>query len=464
MFGIWMFDWMIGKRDRAIEARAKAREARRHKINVLTGFFNQWARSKRHKALINRMTNRRNDITKQTIVSAWKFLIDFEKALEHKLNFFGHKHNRNYKLDALARWLAAVERSRSQKGLVFRTHRYHRNRRLAAAMEDWSSAARLQHKLRLLEICEHESTDPLDLAQAMEHVVEGIVMRQHVRSHELQVAHALRGRIADLKLQASVSMLEATLAKKVDKPTAEMIQRRGLRNWEPIATAQGTQKTQSPTKGAGTDSPQAAAPPKQAAAPAAAPTPDGAAHPEDPPVAGTAAGLPHSSHRMLLEQQYREHAARHIAAQAQVSVNDRYMRQAAFDAAHAVPPPHVADMGTEAAARASQFIAAANMIPDPAERQRRLDELNALTENHAQVMVQGDAARHHEHMMQMNMHEMEMRDAGLLGGVPPPTMSPGHPADVPPAPGSPEESALQRAREQVNNLRSTLQSESRRAP
>jgi len=406
MFGIWQYDWMIGKRDRAIIAARDAREARRHKINGLTGFFNQWARKLRHRALINRMTSRRHDNTKAQIVTAWKFVIDFEKALEHKLNWFTYKHDRAYKYDAIARWLATVERSRSQKGLVFRTHRYHRNRRLAAAMEDWSSAARLQHKLRLLELCERDSSDPLDLAQAMEHVVEGIVMRQHVRAHELQVAHALRGRIADLKLQASVSMLESTIAKKVDKPTAEMIQRRGLRSWESVSLAQGTQKTTPApaAPAAPSPAPAASAPAPAAEAPAAEPA---GADPDAIPVAGTGVGLPHSSHRMLLEQQYREHAARHMAAHAPLNLHDRQMRQAAFDAAHGPHPPHPAD-----------------------------------------------AAAHHEHMMHVQANEMAMRDAGILGGVPPP---PEAPAGAPAA----ETSAMQHAREQVNSLRNTLNTEKR---
>jgi len=275
-------------------------------------------------------------------------------------------------------------------------------------MEDWACSARLQHKLRLLELCEQDASDPLDLAQAMEHVVEGIVMRQHVRAHELQVAHALRGRIADLKLQASVAMLESTLAKKVDKPTAEMIQRRGLRSWESITLAQGTQKsspapaapTASPTPAAASSAPAAAADPAPAAEPAGA-------DPDAIPVAGTGAGLPHSSHRMLLEQQYRDHAARHMAAHAPLNLHDRHLRQAAFDSAHGPHAPHPAD-----------------------------------------------AAAHHEHMMHVQASEMAMRDAGILGGMPPP-------AEVPSGVPAPETTAMQHAREQVNSLRNTLQTEKR---
>eukprot|EP00658_Telonema_sp_P-2_P032121 TRINITY_DN23867_c0_g1_i2.p1 TRINITY_DN23867_c0_g1~~TRINITY_DN23867_c0_g1_i2.p1 ORF type:complete len:243 (-),score=77.07 TRINITY_DN23867_c0_g1_i2:77-805(-) len=192
---------------------------------------------------IRRMTVRRSELTKGQIVTAWKFLIDFEAALRHKLAWFTAKHDRSFKADAICRWKDVRSVSQRHSGLVIRSMRYARNRRLVQAMEDWSCTARLQHKLRLLEMCEQAVSDPLELALGMEVVVDGIVMRQNVRAHELQVAHALRGRIADLKLQASVAMLEATLAKKVDKPTAEMIQRRGLRSWETISQGQGTQKT-----------------------------------------------------------------------------------------------------------------------------------------------------------------------------------------------------------------------------
>jgi hypothetical protein len=388
--------------------------------------------------MIKRMTIRRHDMTKAKIMTAWKFLVDFEAALQHKLNWFTNKHNRAYKMDAMYVWKAEVEDARRHKGLVVRSHRYHRNRRLAQAMEDWSSAARLQHKLRLLEVCEQTEQDPLELAQAMEVIVDGIVLRQHVRSHELQVAHALRGRIADLKLQASVAMLEATLAKKVDKPTAEMIQRRGLRSWEAISTAQGTHKSQpkaSPKSVTRDETPTKAA--------QADPAPSQDPEPEPSAEQST---LPQSSHRMLLEQQYRDQAARHVAAAAPIGPHEAYMRHAALGP-HAVPPPHVADMHTEAAARASGFLLPQHMLPEQAERQRQLDEMNAAA-------IHEDAARHHEHMMHMQMQEQAMRDGGLLGGQPP---SPGGETSEAQA----SEGALQRAREQVSTLQASLQRESR---
>lgn len=437
MFGIWQHDWMIEKRDRAIIAARDAREARMHKINGLTGFFNQWARKQRHRAMIKRMTIRRNDFTKGRIVTAWKFLIDFQNALAHKLHFLTTKRARLFKIDAMYTWKAVVEEARRHRGVVARNYRYNRNRRLQQAMEDWSASARLQHKLRLLEICEQANEDPLELAEAMEHVVDGIVMRQNVRVFELQVAHALRGRIADLKLQASVTMLEAYLAKKVDKPTAEMIQRRGLRSWEAISQAQGTQKTEHKTAASPKTTSKTAA-----EATKAEPSAEASAEPTaDEPNAA----LPQSSHRMLLEQQYRDQAARHIAHHVPIG-SEAYMRNAAL--AHAVPPPHVADMHSEANARANAFLGG---HADHIARQRQLDEMNAAAAHH-------DAAQHHAHMQHMHMQEQAMRDGGLLGGHAA-AAAPGAPPASPP---KTEESALTRAREQVNNLRNELQSESHR--
>merc|ERR1711998_564821 len=109
--------------------------------------------------MIQRMTNRRSELTKAKIVNAWKFVIDYEVSLVHKLKFMWAKMQRARKIDAVGKWWDTVLESRRHKGLVFRTHRYQRNRRLADAMEDWAAAARLQHKLRLLEICERESSD-----------------------------------------------------------------------------------------------------------------------------------------------------------------------------------------------------------------------------------------------------------------------------------------------------------------
>jgi hypothetical protein len=416
MFGIWQYDWMIGKRDKAIISARTLREQRQMKINSMIGFMNQHARKKRHRAMIARMTDSRNDLLKAKIVTAWKFVIDYEVSLQHKLHFFWQKAKRARKIDAVNLWWAFVLNSRREKGLVVRTQRYHRFRRLTQAMEDWACAARMQHKLRLLEICERDASDPLDLAQAMEHVVEGVVLRQHVRTHELQVAHALRGRIADLRLHASVVALEQALGKKVDKPTAEMIQRRGLRNWESISSAQSTGKTSSdklavapaPLSPAAytkkireelmtaAGNPPAPAPAVTAPAETVAPAAEaGAAQ------AAPVAQLPVSSHRALLDQQFRTEAARQMTA---AGAQDRYMRLAAFDAAHGVtpvdpatfmeahmmhvapvPPPEVAAV---AAARAQRDAAvhadmvAAGLVPPVPNP---IDEANALHRARAQV-------------------------------------------------------------------------------
>jgi len=357
-------------------------------------------------------------LLKAKIVTAWKFVIDYEVALQHKLHFFWEKAKRARKIDAVGLWWAFVVQSRSQRGLVVRTHRYHRFRRLSQAMEDWSSAARMQHKLRLLEICERDASDPLDLAQAMEHVVEGVVLRQHVLTHELQVAHALRGRIADLRLHASVVALEQALGKKVDKPTAEMIQRRGLRNWESVSSAQGSGKvpgqlavaapTLSPAaytkkirEGLMTaaGNPPLPTPAVTAAAETVAPAPAaeaGAAQAVVP-----VGQLPQSSHRALLDQQFRTEAARQMTA---AGAQDRYMRLAAFDAAHGVAPVdpatfmeahmmHVApvppaEVAAVAAARAHRDAAihadmvAAGVVPPVVHP---MNEVNALHRARAQV-------------------------------------------------------------------------------
>lgn len=404
MFGIWQYDWMIGKRDRAVIAARDAREARRHKINGLTGFFNQWARKLRHRALINRMSASRGLNTKRTIVGAWKLYVDFCASLAHKLQFFWAKRSRAYKLDGIARWIATVERARRYRGVVSRTHRYQRNRRLACAMQDWGAHARLQHKLRLLEICEREESDPLEIAQAMETVVEGIVIRQDVRTHELQVAHALRGRISDLKLHAAITVVNQALVKKVDRPTAEMIQRRGLRSWESITLAQGTNK---PTP-AGSDHsnpdpdpepPEPSEPPSEpsgpsGAPPAAQPSPPREGFPSHRPVLGVGAmgfgvldpyqhpsdsaaahpTMPHSSTRQLLERQYRLQVENHFAAHAP---GERYLRQAAFNAAHASFHRPI-EAAAHAIERDQAFGAATAMILDPTERVRRAQELRHL--------------------------------------------------------------------------------------
>lgn len=292
-------------------------------------------------------------------------------------------------------------------------------------MEDWAAAARMQHKLRLLEICERDASDPLDLAQAMEHVVEGVVLRQNVRTHELQVAHALRGRIADLRLHASVVALESALGKKVDKPTAEMIQRRGLRNWESVSQAQGGAKagdklavapaTLSPaayTKkirdelmtAAGNPPPQAAVVAAPQVAPAAAAA---------PPQVATTTGLPQSSHRALLDHQFRSEAARQMTA---AGAQDRYMRLAAFDAAHGVAPVDPAI-----------FMEAHTMHVAPAPP----PEVAAL----AHARAQQDAAVHADM---------------VANGVVPAPIVPLHPDEV---------NALHRARAQVQHLQSSLQTE-----
>lgn len=387
----------------------------------MVGFMNQHARKKRHRALIARMTGRRDDLLKAKIVTAWKFVIDYEVALQHKLHFCWEKAKRARKIDAVGLWWDHVVRTRRQRGLVVRTHRYHRFRRLSQAMEDWSSAARMQHKLRLLEICERDASDPLDLAQAMEHVVEGVVLRQHVRTHELQVAHALRGRIADLRLHASVVALEQALGKKVDKPTAEMIQRRGLRNWESVSSAQGSGKvpgqlavaapTLSPaayTKKireglmSAAGNPPAPTPAVTAAAEPVAPAPAPAAEAGAAQAVLPVGQLPQSSHRALLDQQFRSEAARQMTA---AGAQDRYMRLAAFDAAHGVAPVdpatfmeahmmHVApsvppaEAAAVAAARAHQDAAvhadmvAAGLVPPMVHP---MVEANALQRARAQV-------------------------------------------------------------------------------
>eukprot|EP00658_Telonema_sp_P-2_P063529 TRINITY_DN52286_c0_g1_i1.p2 TRINITY_DN52286_c0_g1~~TRINITY_DN52286_c0_g1_i1.p2 ORF type:complete len:145 (-),score=52.48 TRINITY_DN52286_c0_g1_i1:143-577(-) len=138
-------------------------------------------------------------------------------------------------MEGMLAWKDMVVGANRVRGLVLRSQRYHRNRRLAAGLTDWAMAARLQHKLRLLEICEQTESDPMEIAQAMEVVVDGIIMRQQVRAHELQVAQALTGRISDLKLHAAITMVNSNLVKKVDKPTADMIQRRGMRNWQTVS-------------------------------------------------------------------------------------------------------------------------------------------------------------------------------------------------------------------------------------
>merc|ERR1712216_363390 len=55
--GIWQYDWMIAKRDRAVVTARKLREERQMKINSMVGFINQMSRKKRHRAMIQRMTD-----------------------------------------------------------------------------------------------------------------------------------------------------------------------------------------------------------------------------------------------------------------------------------------------------------------------------------------------------------------------------------------------------------------------
>ena len=58
--------------------------------------------------------------------------------------------------------------------------------------------------------------------QSLEDTVSSIIMQPQVRPHELQAAHALRGRISDLKLRAAITQVGAPSSMHVTVSTASL--------------------------------------------------------------------------------------------------------------------------------------------------------------------------------------------------------------------------------------------------
>jgi hypothetical protein len=227
--GLWQHAWLMARQDRQIIRSQDLHRAHATKVWCFAEFQRHTALMKRHKWAILTMTGRKDDRTKSKIMSAWKFLVDFNFIQEHKLWSHLMRKARMGIKDGFARWVNSVQYEKSTRGVVRRMHTYRSMRRLNAAMEDWAFAVTISKKARLLaqaEALDDAEGDSMEVARTMEAFVGGIVSKPKVRPFELQAAAAFLGRINDIKLHSAVTQVTRDLANKVDKPSAEDVARR----------------------------------------------------------------------------------------------------------------------------------------------------------------------------------------------------------------------------------------------
>merc|ERR1712070_1058871 len=146
---------------------------------------------KKHRWCVTTMNDRLDTRTKSKILSAWKFLVDFSYIQEHKMYNIECRKARAYTKDGFARWCDQVAYARKIRGVVLRTHRYHAQRKLAQAMDDWEFAVSISRKERILEQAQMGyQDDPMELARTMDAYVASVVSKPRVRPYELQAAAA----------------------------------------------------------------------------------------------------------------------------------------------------------------------------------------------------------------------------------------------------------------------------------
>merc|ERR1719502_1238402 len=234
---LWEEDWQYNKKCRhlvkfSLRSLRRNRLDRRnevHKLKGIAGFFNQWKRKKRHRWIVNKVTETREFRTQCKIVTAWKFYIDFRRVRKQKLAYKLFRRNRTTKFNVFNAWADYVGTRKRHRAIIKRTTTYRNNRKLERGLEDWDFFVQYSKKQRLLQV---DEDDVIERLATMEGRIDGIVRKDRVRPMEIETAVKLAKNLADLKLNTAVKEVQDALARKVDKPTEEQVTRRTVRMWK----------------------------------------------------------------------------------------------------------------------------------------------------------------------------------------------------------------------------------------
>merc|ERR1711959_756066 len=189
----------------------------------------QWKRKKRHRWIVEKVTETREYRTQCKIVTAWKFYIDFRRVRKQKLAYKLFRRNRTTKYNVFNAWADYVGTRKRHRNIIKRTTKYRNNRKLERGLEDWDFFVQYSKKQRLLQV---DEDDVIERLATMEGRIDGIVRKDRVRPMELETAVKLAKNLSDLKLNTAVKEVQDALSRKVDKPTEEQIARRTVRMWK----------------------------------------------------------------------------------------------------------------------------------------------------------------------------------------------------------------------------------------